>query len=61
MKHSSPQANVQGGALKTSLKPNKDDSIASNGWLDTFVSQHKIKMANLHGVKVQYDMLLLLS
>ena len=32
-------------ALKASL--NKDDLIASTGWLDDFVSHHKIKMANL--------------
>ena len=30
-------------ALKASLKFSKDDFMASNGWLDAFVSWHKIK------------------
>ena len=36
-------------ALKGSIKLIKDSFMASHGWLDAFVPQHKIKMANLNG------------
>ena len=46
---SGPMLKVQ--VLKASIKF-KDDFMASNEWLDAFVSQHKIKLANLHGESV---------
>ena len=36
-------------ALKALLKFKEDDSMVCNGWLDSFSSQHKVKMAKLHG------------
>ena len=36
-------------AQRSTMKHNRDEFLASNGWLHSFCKRHQIKHANLHG------------
>ena len=46
---------LQAEAVNASLKFGKDGFVASNGWLQSFIHRHKIRMVNLHGESADVD------
>lgn len=46
---------LQQHALIASVRLGNDDFTASNGWLESFLNRHQLKLAQLHGESADVD------